>query len=160
MDARLLKRFKDYEPRLIPNGDCLDWPGSTDVYGYGDLMYGRGTNRIRAKAHRVAWSVAHPGEPLPPVVRHTCDRRICVRAEHLLAGTVRDNNHDMLSRGRHKAGAFEYLQPVQCPMCSKEFKPIVLGGGRRKETCSKSCAGRLRMKRGQTMPKVEKGTGR
>lgn len=34
------------------------------------------------------------------VVRHTCDNRSCINPEHLLIGTVADNNRDKVNRGR------------------------------------------------------------
>jgi hypothetical protein len=53
-------------------------------------------------AHRIVW--AHHNGPIPDglVIRHACDNPPCVNPGHLLVGTVRDNIHDMLGRGRQR----------------------------------------------------------
>jgi len=33
-------------------------------------------------------------------IRHTCDNRMCINPQHLLIGTIADNNKDMTERGR------------------------------------------------------------
>jgi HNH endonuclease len=56
------------------------------------------------KAHHMAWEMRHG--PLPPGlwVLHNCpggDNSLCVNYnDHLWLGTARDNNHDMIQKGR------------------------------------------------------------
>ena len=79
-----------------PNG-CLEWTGTTTKAGYGHLSV-VGT---LIYTHRLAWGLAHPDEPLPPVVRHyVCDNPPCADVEHLLPGTKADNSADMVAKGR------------------------------------------------------------
>lgn len=39
------------------------------------------------------------------VIRHTCDNPACINPEHLIIGTVQDNNQDMIERDRHVKGS-------------------------------------------------------
>lgn len=38
------------------------------------------------------------------VIRHTCDNRLCINPEHLIAGTHADNVRDRVARGRSASG--------------------------------------------------------
>lgn len=51
--------------------------------------------------HRFVWAHHHGPVPAGLVVRHSCDNPPCVNLEHLLLGTVADNNRDRDERGRH-----------------------------------------------------------
>lgn len=86
------------------NNDCWDWKGAVNGNGYGNFRmpeYGR----MNFSAHRVAFAITHgtwPDEGL--VVRHKCDRPLCVNPNHLETGTHQDNMKDMVIRGRHNHG--------------------------------------------------------
>lgn len=81
-------------------GACLEWTGHRDRNGYPMLkLAGR-----QVLAHRLAWGEAHPGEPLPPLVRHTCDNPPCIEPAHLLAGGHAENMADRDERGRTLRG--------------------------------------------------------
>ena len=41
---------------------------------------------------------------LPPIVMHTCDNPLCINPSHLVAGTIKENSHDMLKKGRAPLG--------------------------------------------------------
>lgn len=73
--------------------DCINAEG---VQGneYGHVRTGR------QWAHRAAWESAHGPISSGLVVRHTCDNPRCINLEHLLLGTVADNQRDMAERGR------------------------------------------------------------
>ena len=79
-----------------PNG-CLDWIGHTYTNGYGRISVG---GRWQS-AHRVSYELHHGEIPKGLIVRHSCDRPICVAPEHLLVGTFADNTRDCIERGRH-----------------------------------------------------------
>ncbi len=77
---------------------CIEWTGSRDAYGYGQI---RRDNKL-IKAHRVALA-EDEGIELPDSsvkCRHSCDNPGCVNPEHLSWGTQRDNIQDAVQRGR------------------------------------------------------------
>ena len=147
---RLVKKFQTRAP--VPNGDCLDWPGEVDKDGYGVVRAGhRRSGGVKGRANRVAWAAYHPDEPLPLVVRHTCDRPRCVREEHLIGGTHADNSADVVERGRWRGGkgGIGMLPLVPCPVCGTEYKPVTSKRGVRQQTCSKRCGAIFRVQRGK-----------
>jgi hypothetical protein len=78
--------------------DCIEWTGSKDAYGYGQI---RRNNKL-IKAHRVALA-EDEGIELPPSsvkCRHSCDNPGCINPKHLSWGTQRDNIQDAVERGR------------------------------------------------------------
>lgn len=87
------ERFWKYVDK---SGDCWTWTGSVAGNGYGAIR----CNGKQEGAHRVAWMLAHGDIPAGLVVRHSCDNPLCVRVDHLSLGTVAENSHDMVSRGR------------------------------------------------------------
>lgn len=93
---------------------CWMWhERSNNGVGYGIFNAGRGR---RVYAHRYSWELFH-GMPVPAgkVIRHNCDTPGCVRPDHLIIGTQRDNVYDMLSRGRHGRGGPGYKVGVDNP---------------------------------------------
>ncbi len=42
----------------------------------------------------------HGAQPAGIVCRHTCDNRWCIHPDHIIPGTVADNNRDARERGR------------------------------------------------------------
>ncbi|MEU5884961.1 HNH endonuclease [Spirillospora sp. NPDC047279] len=65
-------------------GPCLVWTGATDQDGYG-LIWDSTVSRSR-RVHRVAFEIDR-GEPPHGPVRHLCQVRACVAADHLQAPT-------------------------------------------------------------------------
>lgn len=84
---------------------CWEWTGWRDRAGYGRFSV-EGRPRL---AHRVSVQLA--GRPIPAglVVLHRCDNPPCVRPDHLVVGTLADNNRDCAAKGRH--GAFVPTPP-------------------------------------------------
>lgn len=80
----------------LPGEDgCQVWR-SDDRYPW--LSY-RGR---RYRAHRLSW-VLHNGADIPAgmCVLHTCDNSLCVRGDHLVLGTKKDNAEHIACRGRY-----------------------------------------------------------
>lgn len=86
--------------RVSKSDSCWTWNGATNGVGYGIFTVGY----RRILAHRFSWQL-HTGEECEaPVLRHTCDNPLCVRPEHLVPGTQKDNIQDALSRQRLRTG--------------------------------------------------------
>jgi HNH endonuclease len=84
--------------RKDPTG-CWVWIGAVNNKGYGVIGTGPHTT---ITAHRAAWILTHGAIPHGLCVLHRCDTRHCVRPDHLFLGTIRDNNHDMMRKGRDR----------------------------------------------------------
>ena len=87
-------------------GRCWLWTATTSTRGYGRLRCGdasKGTRRM-VPAHRIALALEGAHVPDHLLVRHSCDRPLCVNPLHLLTGTVQDNSDDMVVRGRSTTG--------------------------------------------------------
>jgi hypothetical protein len=96
--APLEERLAAHAERDTSTG-CLLWTGTLNATtGYGVLK----VDGKYVGAHRVAWQLAHPGDTLPHIVRHTCDVRLCIEPAHLLAGDPRSNAADCHDRHRHR----------------------------------------------------------
>jgi hypothetical protein len=93
--AGLKERF---ESKFIPesNSGCWLWIGAAINKGYGRIR----CSGIPKLAHRVAWELYRGEIPKALCVLHRCDTKLCVRPDHLFLGTVRDNNLDMVEKGR------------------------------------------------------------
>lgn len=77
---------------------CLLWTGGTNEHGYGRINIGQ---RKVELAHRLAYMLFYG--PIPretPCILHTCDKPLCVRPDHLWAGTQGDNMSDATFKGR------------------------------------------------------------
>ena len=76
---------------------CWDWMGSRHSFGYGFIGVGDHKTDV---THRVSWRLVYGSPPEGLVVRHRCDRPICVNPAHLELGTHADNSQDRVERGR------------------------------------------------------------
>ena len=105
---------------------CWIWTGA--IYkgknqGYGKIMTGYGVDRRPQRAHRVSYEM-HKGKIKDNLcVLHSCDNPPCVNPEHLSLGTKKDNNADMIKKGRGKwfIGDKHHRNKVK----AKEVKNIV-----------------------------------
>jgi hypothetical protein len=90
-------RAGDRDPRT----GCRNWLGHKNPKGYGEVSW----KGKQLRAHRIAWMLS-TNRPIPPgmVVMHACDNPSCVEPTHLMMGTTRSNNYDMLRKGRHVSG--------------------------------------------------------
>jgi hypothetical protein len=82
--------------------ECLIWPGSTTVPGYGKHRV-PGENRFAA-AHRTAYEAYWGPIPAGRVISHTCDNRLCYNPLHLIACTQAENVADRERKGRGRYG--------------------------------------------------------
>jgi hypothetical protein len=92
--------FERYIPE--PNTGCWLWIGSSFGPGKYGQMYRRGEGgRVRMiGAHRAFWERENGPVPVGMYVCHRCDTPPCVNTSHLFLGTARDNNRDMVAKGR------------------------------------------------------------
>jgi HNH endonuclease len=101
----MTRRKRSFDELTDKTGDCWLWVGERRPNGYGRFYLGFFNGKITTiSAHRYAWQRAN--RPLLPgeVIRHICDNPPCVRPDHLLAGSHRDNVHDAIARGRITQG--------------------------------------------------------
>lgn len=92
------QKLRDNSRRV---GDCIEYTGHRDRYGYGYIDEWRNNKRVaRLKAHRA--SVIASGRILHPadVVMHMCDNPPCINPDHLVVGTQKQNIHDAIAKGR------------------------------------------------------------
>lgn len=93
------ERFESFVDRGI-GPSCHFWIGMRIPSGYGILW----EKRFFVYAHRFAWERVHGRIQDPELqVCHVCDVPPCVRDDHLFLGTVKDNVHDSILKGRRRA---------------------------------------------------------
>jgi hypothetical protein len=85
--------------KVDKSGDCWEWQGAINSEGYGNI----GTNRKTYLAHRVSL-LLDGQDPTGQQVRHQCHNRRCVRPNHLLLGTYRQNVDDGVRDRRYAYG--------------------------------------------------------
>lgn len=82
---------------LITDSGCWEYRGVKDSAGYGVV---RRSNGKPDKAHRVSYRELVGEITEGGVICHKCDNPPCVNPEHLWLGTMMENTHDMLAKGR------------------------------------------------------------
>lgn len=99
---------------------CVDHGQRGDNDGYGSTVRHIAGKRRYMRMHRAVFLDSNGY--LPPVVRHTCDNPRCINPEHLIPGTIADNNTDRADRGRN-ADVRGVLNP-QCKLDDHEVEHI------------------------------------
>jgi len=97
---RLEKRLFKHSKR---NGECLEWKGRCNPFGYGLIklrskdMQGIG---FSTGTHRAAYLVWKGDIPENMCVLHKCDNKCCIEPSHLFLGSHQDNMDDMKAKSR------------------------------------------------------------
>ena len=92
---RTLEQFMErFEP--VTESGCWIWIHGLNNKGYGRVQLGND----QMQAHRAAWVLMRGPIPNGICVLHRCDVSCCVNPSHLFLGTLKDNFHDMVHKGR------------------------------------------------------------
>ena len=95
------ERFWSKVRKFAGEDACWVWVGALNNKGYGIFHLRPG---VTITAHKHSFQSHHPRIELGTVKRqcvmHKCDNRRCVRPDHLIAGTLKQNSRDMVRRGR------------------------------------------------------------
>lgn len=100
-NPKFLARFQASQK---PTGECVEWSGSRNQYGYGQIETLVSGRRKAFLAHRVAWVMENGPIPQGMVVMHSCDNPSCCNIKHLSLGTSAQNTADALAKGRIRSG--------------------------------------------------------
>jgi hypothetical protein len=88
--------------KVLMTDTCWLWTGGTagSSYKHGRLTAPQAEATGERAAHRHAYALFNG--PIPPglQINHHCDVALCVRPDHLYAGTQKDNMQDALRRNR------------------------------------------------------------
>lgn len=76
---------------------CWTWTAKRNSHGYGQFW--TAGHRLQL-AHRVSWRLANGIIPDGQFILHRCDNRACVRPDHLFLGSLLENYHDCVRKGR------------------------------------------------------------
>lgn len=83
-------------PKVKKTSSCWLWLAHKNNKGYGMI----GVKKTMRLAHRVAYEIVIGTIPEGMCLLHSCDNRLCVNPSHLSVGSVKDNNLDMIKKGR------------------------------------------------------------
>ena len=109
MRERILKNSRMNLKQSYNGIPCRDWTGSKFPNGYGriSVRFKRGPRKGQVKstqAHRESKKALNSTVRVGSknVVRHLCNRPICVEERHLLGGIQKHNVRQCVDEGRHK----------------------------------------------------------
>lgn len=95
----ITERFEDKVTR-IPESGCWIWMARINACGYGTLK----VDKRSTLAHRISHELFIGPIPSGLCVLHDCDIPACVNPDHLKAGDMMENTHDMIRKGRDWRG--------------------------------------------------------
>ena len=102
MSEDVAERLWSYVRKGAPD-ECWEWQGyrRTNGYPYGRVkIYGRYFLATRIILSQKLKRPLRNGE----CALHKCDNPPCCNPDHLFSGSIRDNVHDMIAKGRHRFG--------------------------------------------------------
>ena len=112
---------------------CWEWQGPVNNQGYGRFEVYRTGRRRRYMAHRLSLSMT--GVDLSGLsVRHSCDNPPCVRQDHLLTGSQKDNIHDAVERERINVSGLSAYRALR----ESRVKERIEAGIKRCPTCGRT----------------------
>lgn len=133
---------------VVQESGCWGWVGCRSRNGYGCLRH----NGRTVYAHRAMYESAVAPIPGDLVLRHLCGNTCCVRPDHLMPGTPKENVADTWALGR-QAGQFPKL--ARCKRGHPLAEPNLTFGNSRRERACRVCrilARRRLRKRSYTKP--------
>ena len=97
-EQKLEKIRQTFEKYVIRNGDyCWKWKGCITTNGYAAIS----VYRDKRNAHRISWLIHNGKIPIGKYVCHKCDNKECTNPDHLFIGTNRDNQQDLVRKGKN-----------------------------------------------------------
>jgi hypothetical protein len=110
---------------------CWTWTGRRQKTA---MRYGlfKAKGRMRY-AHQFAYLMIWGPLPKGMLVRHTCDNPLCVKPDHLVAGTHQQNMDDRSERGRHAHGARQGLAKLTDAIVAEARQLYATGKHRQKD---------------------------
>lgn len=98
-----MNKIENIKYEIDENG-CWICKNYIDRKGYGNIK----VKQKNTRAHRRVYEIINGKIPNNLIVRHTCDIRSCVNPDHLILGTIQDNNKDTIDRNRTCKGEKHY----------------------------------------------------
>lgn len=125
---------------------CWTWTAALDHHGYGRFWVGR----RNVGAHRFALAL-ETGDRPGMCALHSCDNPPCVNPAHLRWGTLKDNQRDVVERGRRSGTHAEAWATKLTRADAEEIRRLLAEGE------SKERLGRMFGVSARMVAKIERG---